>query len=60
MEKNNCENCVHAFVDPIWGDIKCRAQERFCMGREIENGCNKWKGNKSNGKPKTSTMADRS
>lgn len=46
MEKHNCENCIHALVDPIWGDIKCRAQERFCMGVEIRNGCDKWQGKK--------------
>lgn len=44
MEKQNCENCIYALVDPIWGDIKCRAHERFCMGVEIRNGCDKWKG----------------
>lgn len=43
-QTNNCQNCVNAFVDPVWGEIKCREKERYCTVDEIKNGCDEWKG----------------
>ena len=45
-QKKTCETCIRAFVDPRWGDIKCRTHERCCSYEEIKNGCDKWEGKK--------------
>lgn len=56
---NNCKNCDYAILNtPIWCDLRCTEKHRTCTQAEKENGCDKWKEKKTDGK--TSTMADQS
>lgn len=45
-QKHNCETCSNAFVDIVWGEIKCRKNKRYCSEEEIKNGCENWQDKK--------------
>jgi hypothetical protein len=38
----NCEKCKHSLFDNLWGEYKCKKEQRICTESELVMGCSQF------------------